>query len=66
MDREFGVGRFELLHLEWRDNEVLLYNTRNYNQSLGIENDGRWYEKKNVYLCVTGSLCCTAEIGTML
>ena len=31
-----------------RCNEVLLYSTGNYNQSLGIEHDGRRYEKKNV------------------
>ena len=31
-------------HLEWISNEVLLYSTGNYIQSLGIEPDGRWYE----------------------
>ena len=30
------------------------------------EHDGREYAKKNVYRCMTGSLCCTAEIGTTL
>ena len=40
MDREFGISRFELFHLEWISNEVLLYSTGNYIQSLGIENDG--------------------------
>lgn len=51
MDEEFGVGRCKLLCLEWISNEVLLYNTGNSIQSLGIESDGRQYEKKNVY-CV--------------
>ena len=41
MDREFGVSRCKLLHLEWIDNKVLLYSTGNYSQSLGIEHDGR-------------------------
>ena len=41
MDKEFGIGRCKLLHLEWIINEVLLYNTENYIQSLGIEHDGR-------------------------
>jgi len=41
MDREFGVCRCKLLHLEWRSNEVLLYSTGNYIQSLGIDHDGR-------------------------
>ena len=31
------VGRCKLLHLEWIINEVLLYSTGNYIQSLGIE-----------------------------
>ena len=41
MDWEFGVGRCKLLHLEWISNEVLLYSTGNYIQSLRIENDER-------------------------
>ena len=41
MDLEFGVGRCKLLHLAWISNEVLLYSTRNYIQSLGMEYDGR-------------------------
>ena len=35
-DLEFGVGRCKLLHLEWINNKVLLYSTRNYIQSAGI------------------------------
>ena len=31
----------------------------------GIENDDNM-RKKNVYICLTGSLCYTAEIGTTL
>ena len=41
MDRELGVSRCKLLHLEWISNEVLLHSTENYIQSLGIEHDGR-------------------------
>ena len=37
MDREFGVGRGKLLHLEWISNEVLLYSTGSYIQSLVME-----------------------------
>ena len=47
MDWESGVSRWKLLHLEWRSNEVLLCSTGNYIQSLVIEHDGEWYEKKN-------------------
>jgi len=39
MDREFGVSRSKRLHLEWISNEVVLYSSRNYSQSLGIEHD---------------------------
>ena len=56
MDRECGVGRCKLVHLKWISNEVLLYSKGNCIQSLGLEHDGRWYEKKNVYVCLTGSL----------
>ena len=40
-DWEFGVSRCKLLHLEWISNEVLLYSTGNYIQSLGIDHDRR-------------------------
>ena len=38
---EFGVNRCKLLYLEWISNEVLLYNTGNYTQSLVIGHDER-------------------------
>ena len=41
MDWEFGVSRYKLLYLEGISNEVLLYSTGNYSQSLGIDHDGR-------------------------
>ena len=66
MDGEFGVGRCKGSHFEWISSAVLLYSTGNYIHSLKIEHDGRWYEKKKVYICMTGSLCCTAEIDTTL
>ena len=46
MDGEFCVSRCTLLHLEWISNEVLLYNTGKYIQSLVIKQDRREYEKK--------------------
>ena len=55
MGWEFGISRCKLLHWEWINNEDLLHSTGSYSQSLGIEHDGRKYEKKNV---------CTAEIDT--
>ena len=40
---------------EWISNEVLLYSTGNYSQSLGIEPDED--KRGNVHICMTGSLC---------
>ena len=65
MDWEFVVCRCKLLHLEWISTEMLLYSTGNYIQSLVMEHNGI-NEKKNVYVCITGSLCCIAEIGRTL
>lgn len=48
MDGEFRVGRCKLLHLEWIGDDILLYSTGNYVQSLGIEHNGIQCGKKNV------------------
>ena len=72
MDWKFGVRRCNLSHLEWMGNEVLLYSTGNYIRSLVMEHDRRYYEKKNVcvcvcvYVCKTGSLRYIAEIDRTL
>ena len=65
MDWESGVGRCKLLRSEWINSKVLLYSTGNYIESPGINHNGKEY-KKNVYTCITESLCCTAEISTTL
>ena len=60
VDWEFGVSRCKLLPLKWISSEVLLNSIENYIQSLVMEHDGRYYEKKeSIYICITGSLCCT-------
>ena len=41
MDWEFAVNRCKILHLGWISNEVLLYSTETYNQSLMTEYDRR-------------------------
>ena len=66
MNWEFGVNRCQLLRLEWMSSEVLLYTTGNYIQFIGMNHDGRQYKKSNVHTCMTGSLCCIAEIGETL
>ena len=71
MDREFGVGKCTLLHWVWVSNEwvsyeVLLYSTGNYVQSLGVEHNGRWYEKKNIYTLYTHTHIYVYDWVTML
>ena len=41
MDWEFEISRCKLLYLEWISNEVLLYSTGIYIQSLVTEHHGR-------------------------
>jgi len=50
MDWEFGVSRCKLLPLEWISNEILLYSTGNYIQSLMMEHDN--VRKKRMYTCM--------------
>ena len=52
MSGEFRVNRRKLLCIEWMGNEVPLYSTGNCVQSLGIEHEGGWYEKKNKYIYI--------------
>ena len=49
MDRVLGVNRYKLLHLEWISNEVPLYSTGNYIQTLVTEHDGR-HMRKRMYI----------------
>ena len=50
-----------ILDLEWMSNEVLLYSTGSSIQSLGIDRDGRYYEKKYVYLYVGLGHCAVQQ-----
>ena len=65
VDWEVGVSRCELLYREWINNKVLLYSTGNY-IPYSINQSGKEYKKKNVSICITESLCCTAVINTTL
>ena len=44
MDCKFGISRCKLLYIEWINNNVLLYITRNYIQYPIINHNGK--EKK--------------------
>ena len=58
-DREFGISRCKLVYIGWINNKVLLYSTGNYIQYPVINHKGKEYEKE--YICITESLCCTAD-----
>ena len=65
-DGKFGVGGCKVLHIKWIKNKDLLYGSRNYIHSPGINHNGKEYFKKNEYMYKTESLCCGAEIDTTL
>ena len=65
MDWEVGISRCKLVYREWINNKVVLYSTGNCIQYPGINHSGKEYKKK-IYMCITESLYCTAEINTTL
>ena len=74
MEWEVGVSRCKLLYIGWINNKVLLYSTGKYIQYPMINHNGKEYKKECIYIyiyiymyiCITESLCCTAEINTIL
>ena len=50
MHWEFGISTFNLLHIEWINNKVLLYSTGNYVQYPVISHNGKEYEKEYIYV----------------
>ena len=69
-DWELGISRCTLLYTEWINNKVLLYSTGNYIRNPVINHKGKEYEKEYIYMyvyvCITESLCFTAETNTTL
>ena len=60
--RDFGIDMYTLLCLKQITNKDLLYSTGNpaqYYVTTIMEKN----MKKNVYMCITESLCCRAEIN---
>ena len=47
------------------NNKVLLYSTGNYIQYLVMNYNGK-ESKKKIYIYITESLCCTAEINSIV
>ena len=62
---EFGFSRYKLVYTRWINNKVLLYNSENYIQYPLIIHNGEEFEK-NVSICITQSLCPTAEVNPTL
>ena len=60
------ISRCKLLYIECINNKVLLCSTGNYIEYPAINHNGKEYEKERVYICITESLHCTAEINTTL
>ena len=54
---EAEVSRCKRVSVEWINNKVLLYSTRNSIQYLVINHDGKQYFKKNVYMNVCMYVC---------
>ena len=50
MEWEFGISTCKLLYIEWINNKVLLYNTRNYNQYPVKKHNGKEYEKECMHM----------------
>ena len=67
MDLEIVVNRGKLLHLEWRDNKVLLYSMGNYIQSPMIDHDGKIISNKRmcVYICVCVCVCMDDRVSLL-
>ena len=49
MGWEFGISRCKLIYIEWINNEVLLYSTRNYVQYPVISHNEKEYEREYTY-----------------
>ena len=62
---EFAISKCKLLYTGWINNKILLNGTGNYILYPVTNRNGKEYEK-NVYMHMTESLCCTAEINTTL
>ena len=60
MHWEFEVSRCKPVYREWINNNVWLYSTGHSIQYPVINHNGK------EYICITESLCCTAEFSTIL
>ena len=47
MDWEFGISKYKLLQIEWKNNKVLLYSTGNNTQYSVIKQDEKEYREQD-------------------
>ena len=66
MEWEFGISRCKLLRIGWINSRVPRHSTGNYIQYPVMNHNRKEYKKQNVCVCITESLCCTAEVGIRL
>ena len=66
MEWECGVSRCKLVYGRWINSNVLLYSTANYIQYPVINHNGKEYAKECIYICMTDSLYCIAEMNTIV
>ena len=66
MDWGSGIGIFTLSYMEQLANGGQLYSTENSTQYSVISYAGKESERMHMSICMSGSLCCTAEIITAL
>ena len=73
MDGEFGINRGKLVYIDWITSKVLRHSTEKYIQHPMINCNGKEHKKECIHIyvyafsiCVTESLCCTAEMNTKL
>ena len=50
MGEEFGISKDKVLYIEWVNNKVLLYSTRNHIQYPVINHSRKEYEKEYIYI----------------
>ena len=63
MNWGIGIDMYTLMCIKRMTNKNLLYKNRN---KIKLKNSKKKNMTKNVYICITESLCCTVEINTTL
>ena len=65
-DGESGISKYKPVYIGWINNKVLLCNTGNCSQYTVISHKGKEYEKEYIYIYISESFFCIAEINTTL